>query len=312
MTANMYEPYQLEQILSLLNDQRECITLRSIMLELTVNRGVARLLLEEIVKQCEEDGGGDDDNKKYQVARMVSRRSGDGNMSRMELVTGSDNKDARPFSIALVLPSDDAMVDDDEDEVDENGNPIENNANNATTTSSSSSILEQLSAAHEKALATQRDKLMDGNEGELLEIFGDMSILPAPELCEENDEGENCVVRCVKRGRDLMQLPASAKCSNNGSSHKGGKASKFGSTNTSSSSAISTTITTNGKGKKGKPTTAAAFFSSQQTTKKKDKANKKDHEKKETKKESLESPTTEKENKANKSKNKTKTATTTT
>lgn len=46
-----YEPYQLDQVLSLLRDARECVTVRSIMLELSVVRGMARAILDEVVRR---------------------------------------------------------------------------------------------------------------------------------------------------------------------------------------------------------------------------------------------------------------------
>ena len=48
----------------------------------------------------------------------------------------------------------------------------------------------QLVASHEKALAIQHNKLLQGNDGELFDSSG--YILPAPELCEENDNGRGC------------------------------------------------------------------------------------------------------------------------
>ena len=136
MSAASYEQHQVEQIQSILNDQRECITLRSIMLELTVHRSVARAILEEIANQCSDANGVDN---KYQVVRMISRRDG-GGKNRMELVSSSDGACdqggacGRVFSIALVVPSDDDEGEDaemmDEDNVDENGNPIVSSNNN--------------------------------------------------------------------------------------------------------------------------------------------------------------------------------------
>jgi len=250
------EPHQVDQILSLVNDQRECVTLRSIMLELTVNRGAARSILEEVVRRCDEGGEeeGAGGTQKYEVVRMVSRGSGGG---RMELVVSDENtrREGRPFSIAPSIPSDDPM-EVDEDDVDDNGDPVERDSSGENA--STSPVLDRLTAAHERALATQRDKLLDGNEGELFEIFNDMSILPAPELCEEDDEGR-LVVRRVERGRDVMALPSAAPSGGRSNKPKFGK--------TSPPAAAPTAI---GKGKKGKPTTAAAFFGSQ-TVKKKSK-----------------------------------------
>eukprot|EP00581_Thalassiosira_minuscula_P012593 CAMPEP_0183729946 /NCGR_PEP_ID=MMETSP0737-20130205/31584_1 /TAXON_ID=385413 /ORGANISM="Thalassiosira miniscula, Strain CCMP1093" /LENGTH=551 /DNA_ID=CAMNT_0025962275 /DNA_START=36 /DNA_END=1692 /DNA_ORIENTATION=- len=276
-----FEQHQLDQILSLLNDQRECITIRSIMLELTVNRGVARSILEEVVKSSQQS---DEASKKYHVVRMVSRNGG-----RMELVADQNGEEeekaaGRPFSIALVIPPDndeDAM---DEDEVDENGNPIDKDGENA------GSILSQLAAAHEKALATQRDKLVDGNTGELFEILRDLSIRPAPELCGENDEEGSTTVRRVERS----QIHAVAAAASAGGSAKGGK-SKFG--KASSTAAASSSTISSSKAKKGKPTTAAAFFGAHIAASKK--KSKKTTETKPPSQEEVASPG-DKENNANK------------
>ena len=98
--TTQYEPHQLNQISSLLNDTRECITLRSIMLELTVNRNVARSILDALVTQSTTTPTNDNDmdvDKKYQVVRMISKI--DNGKQRMELVNGGN--EGSIFSIAL-------------------------------------------------------------------------------------------------------------------------------------------------------------------------------------------------------------------
>ena len=170
MTA-IYEPHQLNQISCLLNDTRECITLRSIMLELTVNRNVARSILDALVTQSTTTSTNDSDmdvDKKYQVVRMISKV--DNGKQRMELVNGGN--DGSIFSIALstsennndsekVHPDNNDNGDDsmDEDDVDENGNPIEKkssvNSSASATTNTVSGLLQQLTASHEKSLSIQ-------------------------------------------------------------------------------------------------------------------------------------------------------------
>jgi hypothetical protein len=291
------------------------------MLELTVDRGVARSIMNEVVRQCcGSDGGGggndDDDERmvdemmmmkkkntsKYHIVRMmVSLGHDDNRRRRMELVadanvgrTAAEQKweGGSIFSISLALPGDDdndniveenGDNDEEDDDVDENGNPINGKKHHGNSVPSGTHhhpILEQLVAAHELALATQREKAssIDGNAGELLDIFCDLSILPAPELCgeESNDQGIR-MVRRVTRGRDRMHLSSTTGTtgSTTTSRKNNNDNSKFGSANTASKA--SATMPSSSSlilpSKKGKPTTAAAFFGSHQatsTTKKKD------------------------------------------
>ena len=169
--TTLYEPHQLNQISCLLNDTRECITLRSIMLELTVNRNIARSILDALVTQSLAAATTNDNDmdvdKKYQVVRMISKF--DNGKQRMELVNGGN--EGSIFSIALSTSEnndfekvhrqneedgDESM---DEDDVDENGNPIEkkssNNSSANTTTNTVSGVLQQLTASHEKSLSIQ-------------------------------------------------------------------------------------------------------------------------------------------------------------
>eukprot|EP00984_Skeletonema_dohrnii_P023896 scaffold13000_cov103-Skeletonema_dohrnii-CCMP3373.AAC.3 len=292
MTTASYEAHQLEQILSLLNDQRECLTLRSIMLELTVTRSVARDVLEEVVERSKGTA------TKYEVVRMIPKRGEDGKRTVMELVatepSSSDdenNNKGSIFSISICNDAQDETVDMDEDDVDENGNVISNHLND---TSAAGGAIQVVSAAHEKALAVQRDMFTSGSNGgsaQLCSIFGadgitadggsnGRCILPAPELCVENEEGIR-VIRREKRGRDVVVVGASYP-----SSTAAGKKSNFGSKTSSAASKPSTTAKT----KKGKATTAAAFFKNASATSSKTKK----AEPKKTKKEE------EKENSRNK------------
>ena len=181
-----YEPHHLDQILSLLHDQRQCLTLRTIMLELTVTRCVARSLMNEVVRQCcggnnGIDGENDDDEmvdvkrrNKYHVVRMRVSMD-ENNCRRVELVADSDGDGkvkgeggiggggSSIFSISLAMPEDavdndddnDDGVDDDEEDVDENGNPIHGKKDNHTPASLKNNhhpvLLEQLVAAGGKA-----------------------------------------------------------------------------------------------------------------------------------------------------------------
>ncbi|EJK60478.1 hypothetical protein THAOC_19165 [Thalassiosira oceanica] len=120
--ATSYEPHQLDQIRSLLEDQRECITLRCIMLELSVNRRVARQILARLVNDAAGSPPGD--GTRYTVVRMLPRKNADGK-TRMELVAGG--AEGVPFSIAVDDSAGDGSNDGepmDEDEVDGDGNPI--------------------------------------------------------------------------------------------------------------------------------------------------------------------------------------------
>mmetsp|Transcript_26747 Transcript_26747/g.39804 ORF Transcript_26747/g.39804 Transcript_26747/m.39804 type:complete len:491 (-) Transcript_26747:94-1566(-) len=293
MTTASYEAHQLEQILSLLNDQRECLTLRSIMLELTVTRSVARDVLEEVVERSKGTA------TKYEVIRMIPKRGEDGKRTVMELVAtgpsnGGDenNNKGSIFSISICNDAQDETVDMDEDDVDENGNVISNHLND--TSAAAAGAIQVVSAAHEKALAVQRDMFTSGSNGgsaQLCSIFGadginanggsnSRCILPAPELCVENEEGIR-VIRREKRGRDVVVVGASYP-----SSTAAGKKSNFGSKTSSAASKPSTTAKT----KKGKATTAAAFFKNASATSSKTKK----AEPKKTKKEE------EKENSRNK------------
>jgi hypothetical protein len=301
-TTASYEAHQLEQILSLLNDQRECLTLRSIMLELTVTRSVARDVLEEVVKRSttSSDNG---TASNYEVVRMIPKKGADGKRTVMELVvtdpTASDdenNSKGSIFSIAIRNDAQDNM-DMDEDDVDDDGNVISKDPTAAA------GAIQIVSAAHEKALAVQRDMFTAGSNGgaaQLCSIFGadgvntdggSRCILPAQELCVVNEEGIR-VIRREKRGRDVLVVGASYPSS----SAAAGKKSNFGSNSSSAASKPSTTAST----KKGKTTTAAAFFKNASTTSSKPKkaepkkAEPKKAEPKKTKKEE------EKENSRNK------------
>src|SRR5210317_1285693 len=127
-TTPSYEDHHLEQILSLLNDQQECLTLRTIMLELTVTRSVARDILEEVVKRTTAATTGTgttptssgDKNMKYEVVRMIPKKSSDGKRTIMELIivdpNSSDdinNTKGTIFSIS-VSNNDDVTQDDDD------------------------------------------------------------------------------------------------------------------------------------------------------------------------------------------------------
>ncbi len=268
------------------------------MLELTVDRGVARSIMNEVVRQCCGGGGGNDDEdeiimkkkeksaSKYHIVRMMVSL-GDDNRRRMELVADADvdRKAAEKnweggsiFSISLALPGDEHNVvedDGDDEDVDENGNPIHDKKHGNSVPPSNRHhrpLLEQLVAAHEMALATQREKASstDGNAGELLDIFCDMSILPAPELCgEESDDQGMRTVRRVKRGRDRMHLSSTATTGSTTTSRKNNNDnSKFGSTSSASKASAAMPLSSSSvlPSNKGKPTTAAAFFGSQQAT----------------------------------------------
>jgi len=260
-----YESYQMDQILSLLDDQLACLTLKTIMLELSVPRFVARRLLDDVAHRVTSSGhaGG---GMTYEVVRMVPKTGVD-ELGRkkvsMELVvantassTADDDDQERGtiFSIAPAAPpSEDAEADYEED--------VHN-------------CISIVSAAHEKAMADQREKVTEGAEAELFSIFdvlgaglllkqcniddGDY-ILPAPELCEENEDGKRVSIRRVKRGRDVSNLSnGSGGNIANGPSSKGGPGSKsriVSKTTTTSFSATSAAT-------KSKVTTAAAFFGS--------------------------------------------------
>jgi len=262
-----------------------------------VTRSVARVVLEEVVERSKAAGG---TATKYEVVRMIPKRGEDGKRTVMELVatdpsdSGDENNNKGSiFSISICNDAQDETVDMDEDDVDENGNVISNHLND---TSGAAGAIQVVSAAHEKALAVQRDMFTSGSNGgsaQLCSIFGadginanDGSnccrcILPAPELCVENEEGIR-VIRREKRGRDVVVVGASYP-----SSTAAGKKSNFGSkTSSSAASKPSTTAKT----KKGKATTAAAFFKNASATSSKTKK----AEPKKTKKEE------EKENSRNK------------
>mmetsp|Transcript_3069 Transcript_3069/g.4734 ORF Transcript_3069/g.4734 Transcript_3069/m.4734 type:complete len:497 (+) Transcript_3069:63-1553(+) len=300
MTTTSYEAHELEQILSLLNDQQECLTLRSIMLELTVTRSVARDVLEEVVNRAKK---AQPSATKYEVVRMIPKKRGEGGMSTaMELVVTdpTDSDDERHnqgsiFSISICNDTQNISEDMDEDDVDENGNVISSQATTDNSAGAAGAI-QVVAAAHEKALAVQRDMFTTGSNGgaaQLCSTFGadgvkaiagsssTRSILPAPELCVEDEEGIR-VIRREKRGRDVVVVGASYPSS------AAGKKSKFGS---NSSSAASKPSHNTAPTKKGKATTAAAFFKNANATSSK---TKKKAEPKKTKKEE------EKENSRNK------------
>mmetsp|Transcript_26646 Transcript_26646/g.38069 ORF Transcript_26646/g.38069 Transcript_26646/m.38069 type:complete len:497 (-) Transcript_26646:181-1671(-) len=293
MTTASYEAHELEQILSLLNDQHECLTLRSIMLELAVTRSVARDILEEVVNRAKKAAGGS--AAKYEVVRMIPKRGEGGKRTAMELVVTdpADSDDERHnqgsiFSISICNDTQDVSEDMDEDDVDENGNVISNQVTTGDSVGAAGAI-QVVAAAHEKALAVQRDMFTTGSNGgvaQLCSIFGadgvkandgssSRSILPAPELCVEDEEGIR-VIRREKRGRDVVVVGASYPSS------AAGKKSKFGSNSSSAASKPSHTAPT--KTKKGKATTAAAFFknanaTSSKTKKAEPKKSKKEEEK---------------------------------
>ena len=258
-----------------------------------MTRSVARDVLEEVVERSKGTA------TKYEVIRMIPKRGEDGKRTVMELVAtdpsnGGDenNNKGSIFSISICNDAQDETVDMDEDDVDENGNVISNHLND--TSAAAAGAIQVVSAAHEKALAVQRDMFTSGSNGgsaQLCSIFGadginanggsnSRCILPAPELCVENEEGIR-VIRREKRGRDVVVVGASYP-----SSTAAGKKSNFGSKTSSAASKPSTTAKT----KKGKATTAAAFFKNASATSSKTKK----AEPKKTKKEE------EKENSRNK------------
>ena len=278
-----YEDHHLEQILSLLNDQRECVTLRSIMLELTVTRCVARDILEELVNRSASSKVGDT-GMKYEVMRMIPKKVEEGKRTLMELVAtdpsvsdDENNNKGSIFSISICNDTQDA-VEINEDDVDENGNDI----SNPNSSHSGTAAILLVSAAHEKALAVQRDMFTSGSNGgasQLCSIFGadgigtssgSRYVLPAPELCVENEDGIS-IIRREKRGRDVVVVGASYPSS------AAGKKSKFGTT-----SSLATSKSSHASTKKGKATTAAAFFKNASATSSKAKkpaAKKKEEEK---------------------------------
>ncbi|KAL7464689.1 hypothetical protein ACHAXS_005023 [Conticribra weissflogii] len=260
-----YEPHQMDQILSLLDDQSSCLTIKTIMLELSVPRFVARRLLGDVARRvtCSGHAGG---GMTYEVVRMVPKTEVDELGRRkvsMELVVtntaaatahnGDDEEELGAiFSIAPAAPpSEDGQECTDDD--------VQN-------------CISIVSAAHEKAMADQRDKLIEGSESELFSIFDVLGggllleqcniddgeyILPAPELCEEDGDGKRVIIRRVKRGRNAPTLSngsgANGLTSNGGSGPK----SRIGSKATVTSSTNSTVVAT-----KSNVTTAAAFFGS--------------------------------------------------
>ena len=141
------------------------------MLELTVNRNVARSILDALVTQSLSSSTTTNDSdmdvdKKYQVVRMISKNIN--GKQRMELVNGGN--EGSIFSIALSTSENnndsekvhlDTNEDDgdesmDEDDVDENGNPIEKKSSSSSATNNTvSGVLQQLAASHEKSLSIQ-------------------------------------------------------------------------------------------------------------------------------------------------------------
>jgi hypothetical protein len=258
MTTASYEAHHLEQILSLLNDQQECLTLRSIMLELTVTRCVARDVLEEVVKRSASAASAT--ATKYEVVRLIPKKGADGKKTVMELVvtdpTASDDENNSKGSIFSISIRNDAqdILDMDEDNVDDDGNVISNDP------TAVSGAIQLVSAAHEKALALQRDMVTTGGVAQLCSIFGAdgvnahggcRCILPAQELCVENEDGIR-VIRREKRGRDVLVVGDSYPSN----SAAAGKKSNFGRNSSSAASKPSIAAPI----KKGKATTAAAFF----------------------------------------------------
>ena len=258
--ATSYEPHQLDQVRSLLEDQRECITLRCIMLELSVNRRVARQILARLVDDAAGSPGsppataGPGDGNRYTVVRMLPRKNADGK-TRMELVAGGT--EGVPFSIAVDDAPNDGSNDAepmDEDEVDGDGNPIAIAPEDLRKAGGDGSFIEQLVAAHERSLATQRDMMRDPDQvAGLLDILADTTITPAAALC-----GEDGRIKYTKREVTAATF----------SKFAGGKKKPAGGGGFGSSSGPKFP---QAKSRKGKPTTAEAFFGSATTKKKMDK-----------------------------------------
>lgn len=253
--ATSYEPHQLDQIRSLLEDQRECITLRCIMLELSVNRRVARQILARLVNDAAGSPPGD--GTRYTVVRMLPRKNADGK-TRMELVAGG--AEGVPFSIAVDDSAGDGSNDGepmDEDEVDGDGNPIVIAPGDPRKAGGGGSFIEQLVAAHERSLATQREMMGDPDQvAGLLDILADTTIAPAAALCGDDGKIKYTFreVTAATFSKFGKKKPAGGGGAF-GSSRGGGSGPKF----------------PEAKSKKGKPTTAEAFFGSATTKKKKDK-----------------------------------------
>eukprot|EP01082_Thalassiosira_pseudonana_P008817 g7920.t1 g7920 contig26:569551-571245(+) len=257
-----YEPHHLSQILSLLDDSQSCITLRTIMLELGVNRLIAREILNDVVVgRCTSDdnGGGGEKKKKYQVTRMVATKMDGSDRTCVQLVVDGGDEGV-VFSIAPLPPPDGdstATNDVDEDDVDEDGNPIigrgstnnTNNNNNNNNSGDKDKIKEAISivsSAHEKALSIQRDKLLEGDDAELFTLFaegagacvmtmGDADDDDGKPFCNADiggcihpayelfQDASNRIVRRVKRGRDASSMTVfSSKGANNGGWGGGG------------------------------------------------------------------------------------------
>lgn len=276
------------------------------MLELTVTRSVARDILEEVVNRSKQAAA-----MKYEVVRMIPKRGEETDGSKkkrtttaMELVVtdpaNSDDENNNKGSIFSIACNDNAqenndVEDMDEDDVDENGNVI----SNSTAATSAGGAIQIVAAAHEKALAVQRDMFTTGSNGgaaQLCSIFGadgvnannaessstTRCIFPAPELCVENEDGIK-VIRREKRGRDVVVIGASYPSSSSASA-TAGKKSKFGSSTSSSSAVAKPSSSATSTKKKGKATTAAAFFKNANATsssskKKAEKPKKKEEEK---------------------------------
>lgn len=263
-----------------------------------MTRCVARDVLEEVVKRSTSSNNGGTATTKYEMVRMIPKKGDDGKRTVMELVvtdpTASEDENYHKgsiFSISICNDAQDNITDMDEDDIDENGNVI---SNKQQTDTSGAGAIQIVSAAHEKALAVQRDMFTTGSNGgaaQLCSIFGadgvnnddggSMCILPAPELCVENEDGIR-VIRREKRGRDVVVVGTSYPSINAAAGEK----SKF-----STASKPSTTSSSFSNTKKGKATTAAAFFKNASATSSK---TKKKAEPKKTKKEE------EKENSRNK------------
>jgi len=277
-----------------------------------VTRCIARDILEEVVTRVASASNMRSSMKndtKYEVVRMIPKRRGEVGAERtaMELVvtdpndSGDDNNSKGSIFSVAVVPNDTRAHDMDEDGVDENGNVL--SIHQQTKSCNAAGTIQIVSGAHEKALAVQRDMLTTGCNGgvaQLCSIFGadginikDGSgtprfILPAPELCIENEDGMR-VIRREKRGRDVVVIGASY--------HTGSGAAANGKKSYSSAAAASARISTIVT-KKGKATTAAEFFkntnsSGSTASKKKTKADPKMGEEEEKKEE-------EKENSRNK------------
>jgi hypothetical protein len=250
-----HEPHQLEQISSLLYDGRIDITIRTIMIELSTNRSVARSILDELASRCGGGGvGGSTGGCDYRIIRMMAsspsrgmggdatvggKEEGSDNARCMVLSTGigggkggGDGGVGTVFMISHVSPPVGNEYDD------ECGNSVRGRYrdNDANVTS----------AAHERALSMQRD-MLSSTTSTIRDVFVDPSILPAPELCGDGDASRGTLWHQAGGGRGICPISAASSR-----------------TSSSSSSSSSSAAAIAGGGSKisvgGRPTTAAAFF----------------------------------------------------